>query len=92
MSHKRRPSLLGGLLWTGMGLVFLLRNFGIAPDFWFFAGRYWPILLILIGLGKVIDYYRQKQGVSLRAGEVIGILFLLLIGSLVTKISNSRVR
>ncbi len=83
---------MGGLLWTGLGLIFLLRNFGIGPDFWTIAGRYWPILLILLGMGKVIDYYRQKEGVSLRAGEVIGILFLLLIGSFVTKVSNSRIR
>src|SRR5881296_1059455 len=92
MSRKRRPSLMGGLLWTGLGLVFLLRNFGIGPDFWVIAGRYWPMLLILVGLGKVVDYYRQKEGISLRGGEIIGVIFLLLIGSLVTRISNSRIR
>ncbi len=63
-SERRRPSLLGGLLWTGLGALFLLRNFGIGPDIWSLAARYWPILLILLGLGKVIDYYRQKEGVS----------------------------
>jgi hypothetical protein len=86
-----RPSLLGGLLWAGLGVLFLLRNFGIGPDFWSLAARYWPILLILLGLGKVIDYYRQKEGVSLRIGEVVGILILLLVGTAVTRISNSHV-
>jgi len=89
--RKYRPSLLGGLLWTGLGVIFLLRNFGIGPDFWSVAARYWPILLILLGLGKVIDYYRQKEGVSVRFGEILGILFLVLIGTLITKITQSNV-
>jgi len=88
--NKRRPSLLGALLWIGLGVVFLLRNFNIGPDFWSMAGRYWPILLILLGLGKVIDYFRQKEGVSIRIGEVFGILFLLLIGSFFTKVSSTN--
>jgi hypothetical protein len=72
-----------------LGVLFLLRNFGIGPDFWSLAGRYWPILLILLGLGKVIDYYRQREGVSLRIGEVFGILFLLVVGSAITRINDS---
>ncbi len=91
MSAKRRPSLLGALLWMGVGVLFLLRNFGIGPDFWSLAARYWPILLILLGLGKVIDYYRHKEGVSLRVGEVVGILILLIIGTAITKVSNSPI-
>src|SRR5262245_25246949 len=89
---KRRPSLLGGFVWTGLGLILLLRNFGLGPDFWSIAGRYWPILLILAGLGKIIDYYRQKEGVSLRAGEVFGLLLLLLVGAFVSKISGGPIR
>jgi DUF4097 and DUF4098 domain-containing protein YvlB len=88
--RRYRPSLLGGLLWTGLGIIFLLRNFGIGPDVWSLAARYWPILLILLGLGKVIDYYRQKEGVSVRVGEIIGILFLVLIGTLITKATQSQ--
>ena len=87
--RSRRPSLLGGVLWTGMGVLFLLRNFGIGPDFWRLAVRYWPILLILIGLGKVIDYFRQKEGVSLRFGEVFGILFIFLFGAAISRIADS---
>jgi hypothetical protein len=90
-SRKRCPSLLAGLLWTGLGAMFLLRNFSIGPDIWHMVGRYWPILLIVLGLAKVIEYYRQTQGVSLRIGEVFGILFLLVIGSAITRVSESRV-
>ncbi len=88
-ARHRRPSLLGGLLWTTIGVLFLLRNFGIGPDFWSMAQRYWPILLILFGLGKVIDYYRQSEGVSLRVGEVVGVLILVVIGSAITRMYDS---
>jgi hypothetical protein len=88
-SRKCCPSMLGGVLWAGLGILFLLRNFGIGPDFWSMAARYWPILLILLGLGKVIDYYRQKGGVSLRIGEVIGLLLVLAVGSAMGKVLGS---
>lgn len=91
MSPKRRPSLLAALIWIGVGVLFLLQNFGVGIDFWSLAGRYWPLLLILLGLGKVIDYFLKKDAVSVSAGEIIGILFLLLIGSAVTKISETPI-
>jgi hypothetical protein len=91
MSVRHRPSLLGGLLWTGVGILFLLGNLGIALDFWTLIGRYWPILLILLGLGKVIDYYLQKDSVSIRVGEIIGILLVLLLGTVITKMTGSHV-
>jgi hypothetical protein len=90
MSTKRRPSLLGALLWTGLGLLFLLRNFGIGPDAWSLAGRYWPLLLILLGLGKVLDYFLHKDAISIRPGEIIGIILILLVGSLITRVSESH--
>lgn len=90
-SQKCCPSLLAGLLWTGLGVLFLLQNHGIGPDIWRLLGRYWPILLILLGLGKVIDYYRQKEGVSIRVGEIFGIFFILIIGSAISRVTDSAV-
>ena len=90
MLHRLRPSLLGALLWIGLGILFLLRNFGIGPDFWSLAGRYWPALLILLGLGKIIDYFLHKDSVSIRFGELVGIFFLILIGFAVTRLSEDR--
>lgn len=90
MLHRLRPSLLGALLWIGLGILFLLRNFGIGPDFWSLAGRYWPILLILLGLGKIIDYFLNKDSVSIRFGELVGIFFLILIGLAVTRLSEDH--
>ncbi len=90
MAYKRRPSLLGGLLWATVGLLFLLRNFGIGPDVWSVIGRFWPVLLILLGLGKIIEYFMKRDSVAIRVGEIIGILILLLIGTAVSRVSESR--
>jgi DUF4097 and DUF4098 domain-containing protein YvlB len=91
MSKERQPSLFGGLLWTGLGLLFLLRNLGIGLDFWSLAGRYWPVLLILLGLGKVLGYVFHKQGMSISTGEIVGILLLLLVGSAISRFSETDV-
>jgi DUF4097 and DUF4098 domain-containing protein YvlB len=84
----RRPSLLAGLLWIGLGALFLANNLGFGIDFWSLLGRYWPVLLILLGLGKLIDYYRKKETVFIGVGEVLGILLLLLIGTAITHLSE----
>ena len=91
MSRRHRPSLLGALLWIGIGVAVLLYNLNVIPNLWSMVSRYWPILLILLGLGKVIDYYRHKEGVSIRAGEIVGIVLLLLIGTAITRVYNSRI-
>jgi DUF4097 and DUF4098 domain-containing protein YvlB len=91
MSHKRRPSLLGALLLIGIGVLFLLRNFGFGPDFWTLARRYWPVLLILLGAGKIIEYFLKKDSVSIRVGEIIGILFLLFFAFLISRIFISPI-
>jgi DUF4097 and DUF4098 domain-containing protein YvlB len=91
MSKERRPSLFGALLWTGLGLLFLLHNLGMGLDIWSLTARYWPILLILLGLGKVLDYLFHKQAMSISVGEIIGILMLLLFGSAISRFSESNV-
>ena len=86
MSHKHRPSLLGALIWIGIGVLFLLQNFGFGPNVWSLARRYWPVLLILLGLGKIIEYFLNKDSVSIRVGEIFGILFLLFIGFVLSRV------
>jgi hypothetical protein len=39
-------------------------------------------------LGKIVEYFLKKDAVSIRAGEVFGILFLLLLGFTITRFSE----
>jgi DUF4097 and DUF4098 domain-containing protein YvlB len=87
---RRRPSLLSGLFWAAVGVLFLLHNFGIVANVWALAARYWPIILILLGLGKVLDYYRHQSGIAIRIGEVLLILILVVIGSALSRVADRR--
>jgi hypothetical protein len=89
--YRHRPSLLGGLVWIVFGLLFLVHNFGYGPDFWWVLGRYWPVLLILLGIGKILEYCFKKDGVSIRVGEIVGILLLLFFGSILSQTLNSDI-
>ena len=82
-----KASLLGGLFWTAVGVIGLLDFIGVLNFFSFF-GSYWPGLLILFGIGKIIDFYRFSGGLQFRGGEVVGILALMLFGFIAGKIGG----
>jgi hypothetical protein len=88
--RRRRPSLLGALLWIGLGVLFLLSNFN-RIDCWPLVKNYWPALLILLGLGKVIDYILKKEAMSVRFSELFGIFWMLLIGLAIIGIHETRI-
>ncbi len=55
---KRRGALIAGLVFIGIGLVFLLEG-----PAWRVVARYWPVLLIIIGLNKLYGYFTWQQEV-----------------------------
>jgi hypothetical protein len=50
--------MIGPLLLIVLGVLFLLNNF--YPGLYRFS-RMWPVILIVIGLAKVLEYF-QKGG------------------------------
>ena len=46
--------MMGPLLLIVIGVLFLLNN--MFPGFRF--GKMWPVILIVIGLGKVFEYFQ----------------------------------
>jgi predicted membrane protein len=66
--RRLTPQLFVGLMVTGVGVLFLLDNLGIAR--WdFYLLRYWPAVLIAIGLVKV---WQSREGTG---GSFGGLLF-----------------
>jgi predicted membrane protein len=65
-----RSSLLIGLLVVAIGVVLLLDQFGIISQWKVF--RFWPLLLILVGLRQIIRCSRWN-------GRMVGI-FLIMLG------------
>jgi len=58
---RRRRSPIGGLILIVIGLFFLLLT--LRPEFnpWPVLAHYWPVILIVIGLGKIWDAYQYRQ-------------------------------
>src|SRR5512144_2982301 len=85
MAGTRRSSLVGAFLLVALGLLFLYSNFRPGLDPWPLLSRYWPVLLILLGLGKIWDQFRPRdlsQGATawLSGGEIAVILLLIVAG------------
>ncbi len=75
MEYRRRPSLIGPLILITIGVLFLLANLGMLPfTFWEIAYRFWPLILILIGL-EIIFGRRSMIGAL-----IVVVLWLALIG------------
>lgn len=83
MEPRRQPSLpltphlMFGLLFIGMGIVFLLDQLNVASE----ALRYWPALVVLLGLAKLW----QVRGTT--GNPIAGYLFVavgiwMLLGTL----------
>lgn len=55
----RRKHAVWGVLLIGVGVLALLDNFDYISivDFW----QYWPLFLVVIGLGMMIDFSSPKQ-------------------------------
>ena len=84
MPGTRRSSLVGAFLLVALGLLFLYSNFRPGLDPWPLLSRYWPVLLIFLGLGKVWDQFRPQSSQTgkawLSGGEIAVILLLIMAG------------
>jgi len=83
--HRRR-SMGGPVILIIMGLIFLLGNLHLISwkrlGLWF--AHYWPLLLILWGVLKLVEHYRAKRegtaAPGLGAGGIVLLIFLIIGG------------
>ena len=76
--EQRRPSLAGPLILITIGVLFLLANLGMLPlTFWEIAARFWPLILILVGLEIIIG--RR----SMIGALIVVALWLALVGGVI---------
>jgi len=83
-SRVRRDSITGALILIAIGVVFLVSNLHPEIDAWGLILRYWPLILIFIGVGKIFDSLifrdRRDSGVAESvSGTSIALIALLLI-------------
>jgi N-terminal domain of toast_rack, DUF2154/LiaI-LiaF-like transmembrane region len=57
----RHGSIAGPIILIAFGVLFLVFNFYPSFDPWPIFARYWPLILIFLGLGHIWDSYRNRQ-------------------------------
>jgi DUF4097 and DUF4098 domain-containing protein YvlB len=76
----RRRSFAGPLVLIILGIVFLLGNMHVITwhslGLWF--ARYWPVLIIIWGVVKLVEYYQAQREGTRPSGIGVGGFFLLL--------------
>jgi hypothetical protein len=65
---RRRRSPTGGLILIVIGLFFLLIKLHPELEPWPIIGRYWPVILIVIGLGRIWDALLYRRDPSAPRG------------------------
>jgi hypothetical protein len=84
MGQPHRRSITGALVLITLGLIFLYSNLRPGFDPWSVLSRYWPLLLIFWGLGRIFDYFMFEKdnanaGARSYGGEVFAILVLIIL-------------
>lgn len=59
-----------GIMLLVLGILFLLGTMGVWPEFTFV--KYWPVVLILVGLHKVVCPCKCEKGEMPAGGHVHG--------------------
>lgn len=92
MSRRSTASVFWGLILVGVGAILLFKNLGYEIPIWSGVATYWPVLLIVWGLIKLVDYARWKRagqpGPLFGAGEVVLLIIIILSGMALTAASN----
>ncbi|MBV9610152.1 MAG: hypothetical protein JO187_11390, partial [Acidobacteria bacterium] len=76
-----RRSLAGPIVLIVLGVLFLLGNIGYVtwPRIGFLFARYWPLLIILWGLVKLLEHFRARREGYMAPGIGGGGVFLLIV-------------
>jgi len=61
MASNKKESLAWGLIILALGMLFLLKNFGLEVNVWRLLGKYWPMILIFIGLKNIYLFAKKRS-------------------------------
>ena len=93
--YRPRPrSIFGPLVLITIGVLFLLRTTGVIPRqtfTWWFV-HYWPVLLIVWGAAKLLEYmWARSKGEPtprLGGGAIVFLVFFILTGMAATRTAD----
>jgi hypothetical protein len=56
-AYSRSGALTAGLILIALGVIFLAENFYAPFSAWRLIARYWPVILIIIGVKRLFCYF-----------------------------------
>lgn len=56
-TRRLEGALVAGLILIALGVLFLAENFYPGFSAWRLIAHYWPVILIVVGLKKLFDYF-----------------------------------
>ena len=56
-ASTRSGALTAGLILITLGVIFLIENFYAPFSAWRLIARYWPVILIIVGLRRLYSYF-----------------------------------
>src|SRR5207248_2154523 len=94
MAPRPRRFFTGPVVLIALGVIFLLGNMHVITwrslGEWF--ARYWPVLIIVWGVIKLLEYYQAQREATRPSGIGVGgvflLLFLILTGLIATHASH----
>ncbi|HWR36769.1 MAG TPA: DUF4097 family beta strand repeat-containing protein [Clostridia bacterium] len=94
LAPRPRRSLAGPIVLIVIGVLFLLRNVGVhIPLFRLFA-HWWPLLLIIWGVVKLVEHYQAKREGTVPArigfGGALLVFFIIAGGLAVTGLDRAK--
>ena len=57
-------ALTAGLILIALGVIFLMENLYAPFSAWRLIARYWPVILIVIGLKKMFQYFTWRDSAA----------------------------
>jgi hypothetical protein len=91
--RPRQGSISGAIFLIGLGVFLLVLKLRPDVDFWPVLWRYWPLILIFIGVGKILDSLiasRDPQHAGERWFSGVSVALLVLIGLFVFAVYTGR--
>jgi lia operon protein LiaF len=61
MAKAKKESLFWGFIILVLGVLFLMKNFGLEINVWYLIGKYWPLILVYIGVKNIYLYTKKNQ-------------------------------
>lgn len=90
--HYRRGPFFWALILIAVGIIFLVQNFNPTLHPWYLLARYWPVLIIIWGLSKLLDYVYARMHPEITApplfsgSEVVILILVLILGTLFSRV------